>query len=43
MFLLTQTNMPIGGEVDKQTAGTLLGYVSQFAPATDQIIKAACK
>ena len=43
MFLLTQTNMPAGGAVDANTARTLLGYVSQFSPATDQIIKGACK
>ena len=43
MFLLTQTNMPVGGKVDANTARTLLGYVSQFSPATEQIIKGACK
>jgi tetratricopeptide (TPR) repeat protein len=43
MFLLTQTNMPAGGAVDANTARTLLGYVAQFSPATEQIIKAACK
>jgi tetratricopeptide (TPR) repeat protein len=43
MFLLTQINMPKGAPVDKNTATTLLGYVAQFSPPTEQIQKAACK
>ena len=44
MFLLTQTNMPKGGSVDANVARQLLGFVSQYSPAVDQIIKATkCK
>jgi tetratricopeptide (TPR) repeat protein len=43
MMLVTQTDMPVGGAVDAATARTLLGYVSQFAPAAEQMIKQACK
>lgn len=43
MFLLTQTNMPAGGSLDANTARTVLGAVSQYAPAADQIVKRNCK
>lgn len=43
MFLLTQTNMPAGGSLDANTARTVLGAVSQYAPAADQIVKQNCK
>jgi hypothetical protein len=43
MFLLTQTNMPAGGKLDANVAKTVLGAVSQYAPAADQIVKQNCK
>jgi len=43
MFLLTQLNMTGGGSVDPATAGQLLGYVAQLAPAADQMAKLYCK
>jgi hypothetical protein len=43
MLLLTQLNMTAGGSVDPATAGQLLGYVSQLAPAADQMVKLYCK
>jgi tetratricopeptide (TPR) repeat protein len=43
MFLLTQTNMPRGGSIDANTARTVLGYVTQYAPTAEQMVKAYCK
>lgn len=43
MFLLTQTNMPRGGSIDAGTARTVLGYVSQYAPTAEQMVKTYCK
>lgn len=43
MFLLTQTNMPRGGSIDAGTARTVLGYVNQYAPTAEQMVKAYCK
>jgi len=42
MFLLTQTNMPAGGSIDAQVAQQILGYVAQYSPAADQMVKAYC-
>lgn len=42
-FLLTQTNMPRGGAIDAGTARTVLGYVAQYAPTAEQMVKAYCK
>ena len=42
-FLLTQMNMPRGGAVDANTARTVLGYVAQYSPTADQMVKAFCK
>ena len=43
MFLLTQTNMPAGGQIDPNVAKQILGYVAQYSPAADQMVKAYCK
>ena len=43
MFLLTQTNMPRGGSIDANTARTVLGYVSQYSPTAEQMVKAYCR
>jgi tetratricopeptide (TPR) repeat protein len=43
MFLLTQTNMPAGGAVDANVAKQILGYVAQYSPAADQMVKTYCK
>jgi tetratricopeptide (TPR) repeat protein len=43
MLLLTQINMPRGGQVDAATAKTILDYVATYAPAADQMVKAYCK
>lgn len=43
MFLLTQTHMPAGGSIDPATAQQVLGYVAQYAPAADQMVKQYCK
>jgi tetratricopeptide (TPR) repeat protein len=43
MFLITQMTMPRGGAVDQGTARTVLGYVAQYAPTAEQMVKAYCK
>jgi tetratricopeptide (TPR) repeat protein len=43
LFLVSQTSMPRGGSIDANTARTVLGYVSQYAPNADQMVKAYCK
>lgn len=43
MLVKTQINMPGGGSIDPQTAGQVMGYVGQFAPSADQMVKAYCK
>lgn len=43
MFLKTQLNMPAGGAVDANTAKTVLGYVAQYSPSADQMVKQYCK
>jgi len=43
MFLTTQMTMARGGRVDANTARTILGYVAQYAPTADQMVKAYCK
>jgi predicted Zn-dependent protease/TolB-like protein len=43
MMLLTQINMPAGGQVDAATAKTILDYVATYAPAADQMVKQYCK
>lgn len=43
MFLVTQTTMPGGGSIDANTARTVLGLVSQYAPTAEQMVKAYCK
>lgn len=39
----TQINMPRGGKIDPATAGQILGYVNQYLPAAEQMVKAYCK
>jgi tetratricopeptide (TPR) repeat protein len=43
MMLLTQINMPAGGQVDATVAKQILDYVGQYAPAADQMVKQYCK
>ena len=43
MLLKTQMNMPAGGAVDANTARTVLGYVTQYSPTADQMVKQYCK
>lgn len=43
MFLVTMTNMPAGGSVDANVAKQILGYVGQYSPAADQMVKQYCK
>ena len=43
MFLVTMTNMPRGGSVDANVARQILGYVGQYSPAADQMVKQYCK
>lgn len=43
MLQITQQKMPRGGRVDAKTAATILGYVGQYAPAADQMVKQYCK
>jgi len=43
MFVKTQIAMPGGGSVDAGTARTILGYVAQYSPAADQMVKSYCK
>jgi tetratricopeptide (TPR) repeat protein len=43
MFLLTQMNMAQGGSVDANVARQILGYVAQYAPPADQMVKQYCK
>jgi tetratricopeptide (TPR) repeat protein len=42
MFLITQTNMPRGGAIDANVAQQILGYVTQYSPAADQMVKTYC-
>ncbi len=42
-FVKTQIAMPGGGSVDAGTARTILGYVAQYSPAADQMVKSYCK
>ncbi|HEU4995346.1 MAG TPA: hypothetical protein VFT29_11030 [Gemmatimonadaceae bacterium] len=43
MFLKTQMYMPRGGILDANTARTILGYVTQYSPTADQMVKTYCK
>jgi tetratricopeptide (TPR) repeat protein len=43
MFVKTQIAMPRGGQVDKTVAAQMLGYVQQYAPSAEQMVKAYCK
>jgi hypothetical protein len=43
MFLETMTSMPRGGQVDPNVAKQILGYVGQYSPAADQMVKQYCK
>ena len=43
MFTKTQMYMPRGGAIDAGTAKTVLGYVGQYSPAADQMVKQYCK
>ena len=43
LLLKTQVNMPRGGKVDPATAGQILGYVRQYLPAAEQMVKSYCK
>jgi predicted Zn-dependent protease len=38
-----QINLPAGGQFDPKTAQQLLGYVAQYAPYADQLVKRLCK
>jgi predicted Zn-dependent protease len=39
----TQINMPRGGKIDPATAGQILGYVNQYLPAAEQMVKSYCR
>lgn len=43
MMLLTQINMPAGGQVDATVAKQILDYVGQYAPTADQMVKQYCR
>jgi tetratricopeptide (TPR) repeat protein len=43
LLLKTQVNMPRGGKIDPATAGQILGYVNQYLPAAEQMVKSYCK
>jgi predicted Zn-dependent protease len=43
LLLKTQINMPRGGSVDPPTARQILGYVTQYLPAAEQMVKSYCK
>lgn len=43
MFVETMTNMPAGGSVDPNVAKQILGYVGQYSPAAEQMVKQYCK
>ncbi|MDB4907524.1 MAG: hypothetical protein JWO05_2308 [Gemmatimonadetes bacterium] len=43
MFVIVQTDMPAGGQIDKATAAQLLTYTGQLAPSADKMAKAYCK
>lgn len=43
MFVKTQMYMPKGGSVDANTARMVLGYVAQYSPTADQMVKQYCK
>ena len=43
MFVKTQMFMPRGGQIDKGTAQTVMGYVMQYSPTADQMVKQYCK
>ena len=43
MFSQTMINMPAGGSVDPNVAKQILGYVGQYSPAADQMVKQYCK
>ena len=42
-FVKTQMNMGPGGAIDANTAKMVLGYVTQYAPTADQMVKQYCK
>ena len=43
LLVKTQINMPRGGRIDPSTAGQILGYVNQYRPAAEQMVKSYCK
>ena len=43
MFLLTQLKLPAGGSVSPATAQQLLGFVAQYAPGADEMVKRFCR
>jgi tetratricopeptide (TPR) repeat protein len=43
MWLITQVNMPAGGSIDAGTARQVLGFVAQYGPNAEQIVKQTCK
>ena len=43
LLLKTQINMPRGGSIDPATARQILGYVTQYLPAAEQMVKSYCK
>lgn len=43
MFMKTQMYMPRGGRIDANTARMILGYVTQYSPTADQMVKQYCK
>jgi tetratricopeptide (TPR) repeat protein len=43
LLVKTQINMPRGGKIDPPTAGQILGYVNQYRPAAEQMVKSYCK
>jgi tetratricopeptide (TPR) repeat protein len=42
MWLITQTHMPQGGAIDRNTAGQVLGAVNQYSGNVDQVISTSC-
>jgi tetratricopeptide (TPR) repeat protein len=43
MLLTAQINVPAGGSKYPDNARTLMGYLTQYAPSADQMVKTFCK
>jgi hypothetical protein len=42
-FTQAQVHMPMGGQVDAQTAGAVMNAVTTYSPNADKMVKAYCK